>query len=122
MIRLYYAALLTAAMTVATSAEHHIIGLTSDSDSWTTTDKREHFACGMAIGAIGTFLADEIAPDAPRWKKVCVGIAASVLAGAIKEVSDYRHPCTHDCSLKDFAATAAGGIVGSVSVSVVFRF
>lgn len=119
MARILTLVLLTA---TASAAEHHIIGLTSSRDSWTTVDKREHFACGLAIGAVATFAADELCPDAPRWKKVCVGIAASVLAGALKEVSDYRHPGTHDCSLKDFAATTAGGVLGSVSVSVVFRF
>jgi uncharacterized protein YfiM (DUF2279 family) len=109
-------------LTLATAASA-LEGLAeSERDSWRGVDKREHFAGGFAIGAFGYLMADEIHPEWPEWKKIVTGVAASAVIGAAKELYDSRHPESHDASLKDFAATTAGGALGSCSIALLFRF
>ena len=93
-----------------------------DGDSWRTRDKIQHAAGGAIIGAFGYFMADEIHPEWPEWKKIVTGVAASAVIGAAKEALDSRDPENHDASLKDFVATTGGGVLGSVSISLLFRF
>ncbi len=94
----------------------------SELDSYTRKDKREHFVAGLAIGAFGYLMADEIAPGWPEWEKVAAGTALAALAGLAKEASDRSDPKHHSCEVRDAIATTLGGSVGAVSLSLVFRF
>ncbi len=94
----------------------------SELDNYTRSDKREHAACGFAIGAFGYLMADEIKPEWPDWKKVAAGTALAALAGIAKEAADHEDPKHHSCEARDAIATTAGGVIGAVSVSLVFRF
>lgn len=98
-------------------------GLTdTENDRWLADDKAMHAAGGMVVGAFGYLMADELCPRWPEWKKIAAGVAASAVVGALKEVSDARDPENHCASIKDGLATVAGGVLGSVSLSLVIRF
>lgn len=86
------------------------------------SDKREHALLGIATGEIGYALGAKLRPDWPEWKKIAAGFALGALAGLAKEIPDACDPKHHDCDPKDFIATTLGGAIGSVSLSLVFRF
>lgn len=48
-----------------------------------------------------------------------VGIAAAVVAGALKEAYDRLHPDTHTVDKWDFIATSLGGIAGGLFVFAI---
>jgi len=94
----------------------------SEVDDYCQRDKVLHFAGGAAIGATTYALVQIVAPDLEGWKKHAVAIGVSALVGLAKEACDYFDPENHTCDARDAIATAAGGALGSVSVSLVFRF
>ena len=72
-------------------------------------DHRQH-AVGGAIIAAGTRLGVEvIAPDAPKWVKIVIPLAATAIIGGGKEYLDSRDPENHTSETGDFLATMAGG-------------
>jgi len=73
-------------------------------DSWTTEDKRAHFALMAGVAAAGTTVA-----QGNEW----AGFGAAVLLGAAKEGYDAFHRPKHDPSWKDFGADVAGAYVGA---------
>lgn len=91
-------------------------------DSWTTVDKREHFAAGLVIGGFTDLMLDEVGFTGPRWQRLAISIGAAALVGFAKEAYDYKHPDQHDASAKDFTATAVGGAVGAFAVDFVIHF
>lgn len=63
-------------------------------------DKQAHFLGGYALAiTVGIF---------SPW----VGLAVALAAAAGKELYDYKHPATHTVDIKDFVATATGGVLG----------
>lgn len=98
MKRLIITAALTAFATVA--------GAT---DSWTGKDKAAHAGGSSALSAGVTAVAGN----------EFVGIAAALLVGAAKEGYDSKHPDKHTASWKDFAADAAGALIGAKLGGVV---
>lgn len=50
---------------------------------------------------------------------IYVGIAAAVVAGALKEAYDKLHPDTHTVDVWDFIATSAGGLAGGLFVYLI---
>jgi hypothetical protein len=66
-------------------------------------DKLLHFIVGAAISASFGMAGCP-----------ALGIAASLVVGAGKEVFDYFHPATHTADVWDFVATALGGVAGFV--------
>lgn len=71
-------------------------------DSWRGADKVDHAAVGFTIGMMGSLATES------RW----AGFAMGVVAGAAKELND-RRTRTGQCSLQDFAITAAGAAAGA---------
>jgi len=71
-------------------------------DTWTGKDKQDHFA-GSAILGMG---ASQV------FDNKLQAFGAVLLVGAAKEGYDYKHPQNHTASWKDFAADAAGAVVG----------
>ncbi len=90
-------------------------------DDWTARDKQMHAAGGFASSAVSYALVETFAPETRGWKKHALAIGASVLVGAAKEAYDYQHPDQHTCDARDFVATAAGGVLGSISASFVYH-
>jgi hypothetical protein len=85
-------------------------------------DKQEHAAAGAVVGAVTDATVRLLAPRAPRWERVLVGVAASAAVGTAKELLDARHPRDHDADPKDALATVAGGTVGVLAIELVWRF
>ena len=71
-------------------------------DSWRGADKVDHAAVGFTIGMMGSLATEN------RW----AGFAMGVVAGAAKELND-RRTRQGQCSLQDFAVTAAGAAAGA---------
>ena len=94
----------------------------SEVDEFMAKDKALHFAGGAAIGATTYALVQTVAPDLRGWKKHAVAIGVSAIVALAKEYSDAQDPEHHSCDARDAVATVAGGVLGSVSVSLVFRF
>lgn len=94
----------------------------SELDEFTREDRVTHFAGGAAIGATTYALVQTVAPDLRGWKKHAVAIGVSTIVALAKEYSDAQDPENHCCDARDAVATVAGGVLGSVSVSLVFRF
>ncbi len=99
-----------------------VCGASESVDEWTARDKQMHAAGGFAISAVSYALVETFAPETRGWKKHALAIGASVLVGAAKEAYDYQHPDQHTCDARDFVATAAGGVLGSISASFVYQF
>ena len=66
-------------------------------------DKLLHFIVGATISASFGMAGHP-----------AMGVAASLVVGAGKEVFDYFHPATHTTDIWDFVATALGGVAGFV--------
>ncbi len=94
----------------------------SELDEYCREDRALHFAGGAAIGATTYALVQTVAPDLEGWKKHAVAIGVSALVGIAKEYADSRDSDSHCCDARDAIATVGGGVLGSVSVSLVFRF
>ncbi len=94
----------------------------SERDHWDDSDKVMHYAAGAAIGATAYAIVETIAPNIRGWKKHALAIGASALVGVVKEYADSRDRDHHTCDARDAVATVAGGVVGSISCSLVFRF
>jgi hypothetical protein len=104
-----------------------LVGATSALESWGAPDlhqqdKREHAMGGALVGSFSAALAGAALPRAPWWQQALVGIAASAVVGVAKEITDARHPGTHDADPKDAIATVAGGAIGAVAMTLVWRF
>ncbi|CAG9190123.1 conserved exported hypothetical protein [Paraburkholderia sabiae] len=76
------------------------------SDSWTGTDKLEHFAVSAPFGALGAYVARD------TQHPVIYGSLLGAVPGLAKEVIDGT--CTTDgFSYKDLAADALGALTGA---------
>lgn len=76
-------------------------------------DKAAHFIVGLGVSAIGVAASGMWLPaDAPAWAPAAVGLAGSMVAGAVKEVADGFGLGTLE--LDDWIATVAGGVAGIV--------
>lgn len=84
-------------------------------------DKREHGLVGVAVGMLGTTMAERLMPDAPWWQKALVGVAASAVVGIAKEQIDaHRSADTNDRA--DATATVIGGVAGSLAITLAWHF
>jgi hypothetical protein len=92
----------------------------SELDEYAREDRVLHLGAGFAIGATTYALVQTVAPDLKPWAKHVVAIGASALVGIAKEWCDDGG--RGDCDARDAIATVGGGVLGSVSVSLVFRF
>jgi hypothetical protein len=95
-------------------------------DSWGVPDlgeqdKRQHAAAGFVIGGVGAGVAATLAPRSTWWTRALIGVAAAAVIGAAKEAADARGS-DHCSDPKDALATVAGGTVGALSISLVWRF
>jgi len=89
-----------------------------------TWDKEMHFLVGYELGNISNGLFQLILPKDMKHKKLVsalLGFGVSALAGAAKEYYDYNHPRTHTADVNDFLATAAGGAVGTLTLTFDLR-
>jgi uncharacterized protein YfiM (DUF2279 family) len=93
--------IIIAAIAALTSMAH--------ADEWTGRDKSLHFIAGAAVGAAVT-----VATERRDY-----GIAAGVAVGLAKEIYDSQHRDRHTPSVKDFAVTAAGAVVGAYVVGLI---
>ncbi len=84
-------------------------------------DKQEHAACGLVIGAGAAGIAGLAMPRSTWWTRTLIGVAAAAVIGSAKEAVDARSRY-HDADPKDALATVAGGAIGALSVSLVWRF
>jgi hypothetical protein len=92
----------------------------SELDEYCREDRVLHIGAGFAIGATTYALVQTVAPDLKPWAKHAVAISVSALVGIAKEwCDDGGHG---DCDARDAIATVGGGVLGSVSVSFVYRF
>lgn len=64
-------------------------------------DKKLHLVCGLFISLIIGLIFNPV-----------LGVTASVVAGAGKEVYDYFNKDKHTVEFKDFAVTSIGGLLG----------
>jgi len=92
---------IAAALTLGAALSAHAEFRTND--SWTGPDKNLHAGAGLAIGATVT-----LATGRPLY-----GFLAGSAFGVLKELSDSRHPGTHDCTAQDLAVTVMGAAVGA---------
>jgi hypothetical protein len=92
----------------------------SELDEYTREDRVLHLGAGFAIGATTYALVQTVAPDLDGWKKHALAIGVSALVGIAKEWCDDEG--RGDCDARDAIATVGGGVLGSISVSLVFRF
>ena len=84
------------------------------SQSITEYGHPEHFIAGALLGGAASYLVYQKTNN--KWKAWAVGFGASILAGAIKETVD-PELLGGSSSIKDFAYTSLGGMVGA---SIVF--
>ncbi len=84
-------------------------------------DKQEHAAAGVAVGAAGAGIAGMIMPRSTWWTRALIGTAAAAVVGAAKEAADSQSR-RHTSDPKDALATVAGGAVGALTISLVWRF
>lgn len=80
-------------------------------------DHATHFIVGLGIGAIGHAATPMALPDAPQWAPLAVGVAGSMVAGAVKEIADAAGLGVPEW--EDWAATVAGGLAGSILSSLL---
>jgi hypothetical protein len=92
----------------------------SELDEYCREDRVLHMGAGFAIGATTYALVQTVAPDLDGWKKHTLAIGVSALVGIAKEWCDDGGP--GDCDARDAIATVGGGVLGSISVSFVYRF
>lgn len=92
----------------------------SELDEYAREDRVLHLGGGFAIGATTYALVQAVVPDLRPWVRHAVAIGVSALAGIAKEWCDDEG--RGDCDARDAIATTAGGVLGSFSVSLVFRF
>ncbi len=85
-------------------------------------DKQEHFAGGVVLGAVGAGVAGMVAPKSTWWTRALIGVATAAVVGVAKEVADAQHPRTHDADPKDAIATVAGGTVGALAITLIWKF
>jgi uncharacterized protein YfiM (DUF2279 family) len=78
-------------------------------------DKQLHFAAGMLSSSVGYDYVYSKTKD--RKKAFAAGILTSVLAGVAKETYDSTQP-GNKFDIKDFGATALGGISVSVTIQL----
>ncbi len=88
-------------------------------------DKQGHFILGAATASISMLAYERFCEarhqDPPAWwQSAAVGIASSVVVGAVKEWSDSRDPNHHSVDRDDFIATTTGG--AAVSLTLCWRF
>lgn len=85
-------------------------------------DKQAHALAGFAVGALSAALVERIAPDAHPVARVVIATIPAIALGIAKEAYDANHRDRHDADARDALATAAGGVLGAVSVTLVLRF
>lgn len=109
-VRRFTAAAITGfgALVVAASAHAEL----RTNDAWTGPDKTLHAAAGALVGSSVTVVTGR-----PLY-----GFIAGTAVGALKELSDSRHPGAHDCSLQDLLMTSAGAAVGSYTGGVFLTY
>ena len=83
------------------------------------TDKQGHAVAGFAVGTLAAAATKGLSPRSTWWTRALIGVAASAVVGAAKEAVDAR---THAADPKDALATVAGGTVGALTISLVWRF
>lgn len=88
---------------------------------YTSSDKVDHAAGGLVIGAVSGLTVDGLMPHSPEPLRFVVAWLPALIAGAGKEWYDHAHPAKHDCDFKDFASTALGGAAG-VGLVIRLRF
>ena len=94
-------------------------------------DKRLHFAAGFVVAAVlfvALLFANQVVLLLTDWQSLAIAFAASVVAGAAKELLDWRSnkrraelglPPNHDVDVYDFWYTVAGGFVCALLISIV---
>ena len=65
-------------------------------------------------------MLDLVVPDAPKWVRITVPIAASVLVGFGKECLDAQDTENHCVELGDALATGAGGAAMTIAYTWTF--
>ncbi len=85
-------------------------------------DKQEHALGGALVGVLADATTKTISPRSTWWTRALIGTAAAAIVGTAKEISDARHPRSHDADPKDALATVAGGVAGSLAIELVWRF
>lgn len=78
-----------------------------NSDSWTGTDKLEHFAVSAPFGALGAYLMRD------TEHPVIYGTLIGTVPGLMKETFDGTCP-TDGFSYKDLTADAVGALTGAL--------
>ena len=91
-------------------------------DDYSAPDKQQHAAVGFVIGAASAALVDRLWPDMHPAAKVVVATIPAALVGVAKEISDAQHQDRHSVDARDAIATAGGGALGAISVTLVLRF
>jgi hypothetical protein len=89
-----------------------------------TWDKEQHFLVGYLFANVTNGIFQLILPQDMKHRRLVaalLGFGMSALLGAGKEYYDSLHPLTHTCDVKDFLATAAGGAVGTFTLSFDLR-
>jgi VanZ family protein len=76
-------------------------------DSWTGTDKLEHFAVSAPFGTLGAYLARD------TQHPVAYGTLICTAPGLVKEVNDGTCP-TSGFSYMDLTADALGALTGAL--------
>ncbi|MEQ1665596.1 MAG: hypothetical protein ABL927_09500, partial [Bdellovibrionales bacterium] len=84
-------------------------------------DKLLHATVGSIIGGLVTYIARENM-DMSETKSFWVGSLAAVLAGALKELYDSKHPDNHTADIRDFIATSIGGLIGAGMIQISYKF
>ncbi len=89
-----------------------------------TWDKEQHFLVGYMFANVSNGIFQLVLPKDMKHRRLVaalLGFGMSALLGAGKEYYDYLHPLNHTCDVKDFLATAAGGAIGTLTLSFDLR-
>jgi hypothetical protein len=84
-------------------------------------DKLLHATVGSIIGGLVTYLARENM-GMSETKSFWVGSLTAVLAGALKELYDSKHPANQTADIRDFIATSIGGFIGAGMIQISYKF